>query len=94
MKHSPEVWTEKRNRGLARYLLVDGILLTGGPFAVMMQVIGVLLLRGEGETIGQYFTSSRTWLTFLAHGTLFGLTIGFINWRRNEKAFSNNANNA
>jgi hypothetical protein len=94
MKHSPEAWTEKRNRGFLRYLLIDGILFTGGPFAVMMQVIGVLLLREENETIGQYFTATRTWLTFIAHGTLFGLVIGFINWRRNEKAFSDHANNA
>lgn len=94
MKYSAADWTEKRSRGFVRYLLLDGILFTGGPFAVVMQVIGVFLLRDEGQTIGQYFATSRTWMTFFAHATLFGLVIGFINWRRNEKAFSDNANKA
>ncbi len=86
MKYSPADWAEKRKRGLGRYLMFDGILLTGGPFAVVMQVIGFFLLRDEGQTFGQYFSSARTWTTFFFHATLFGLIIGFINWRRNEKA--------
>jgi uncharacterized membrane protein len=94
MIYSVADWAEKRKRGIARFLMIDGILFTGGPFAVVMQVIGVFLLRDEGQTIGQYFAASRTWMTFLAHGTLFGLVIGFVNWRRNEKAYWHNTNNA
>ena len=86
MKYSPADWAEKRKRGLAKYLIYDGILITGGPFAVVMQIIGVFILRDEGQTIGQYFSAPRTWMTFFFHATLFGLIIGFINWRRNEKA--------
>ena len=85
MKYSAADWAEKKKRGIARYLMVDGILYTGGPFAVVMQVIGVFVLRDEGQTFGQYLSSTRTWMTFLAHGTLFGLIMGFINWWRNEK---------
>ena len=70
-----------------RYLLVDGILFTGGPFAVVMQIVGVFLLRAEGVTVGQYMTASRTWLTFILHGTLFGLIVGYLKWRRNEAEF-------
>lgn len=88
MKYSEAVWAEKRKLGLARYLIIDGILITGGPFAVVMQIIGLFLLREESQTIGQYFTSSRTWTTFFFHGTLFGLVIGYLNWRRNESSFS------
>jgi hypothetical protein len=87
MKYSHSAWAEKRKAGLTRYLLIDGILYAGGPFAVVMQIVGVFLLRDEGQTIGQYFTASRTWITFLLHGTLFGLIVGFLNWRRAEKAF-------
>ena len=90
MKYSPADWVEKRKRGLGRYLMFDGILLTGGPFAVVMQVIGFFLLRDEGQTFGQYFSSARTWTTFFFHATLFGLIIGFINWRRNEKTAAGN----
>jgi uncharacterized membrane protein len=89
MKYSAADWSEKRKRGLARYLMFDGILLTGGPFAVVMQVIGFFLLRDEGQSFGQYFSSSRTWVTFFFHATLFGLIIGFINWRRGEKMLAN-----
>ncbi len=39
MNFSAEIWAEKRKRGLVRYLLIDGILFTGGPFAVVMQII-------------------------------------------------------
>ena len=85
MIYSNADWLEKRNRGLARYLFFDGVLIMGGPFAVVMQVIGFFLLRDEGQTFGQYFSSTRTWITFLAHGILFGLIMGFINWWRNEK---------
>ncbi len=88
MNFSAEIWAEKRKLGLVRYLLIDGILFTGGPFAVVMQIVGIFLLRDEGQTIGQYMTSSRTWLTFLLHGTLFGLIVGYLKWRRNEIEFS------
>jgi hypothetical protein len=87
MKYSNEVWAEKRKLGLGRYLMFDGILWTGGPFAVVMQVIGFFVLRDEGQSFGQYFSSSRTWITFFFHATLFGLIIGFVNWRRNEKMY-------
>jgi len=49
-----------------------------------MQIAGYFLTWGEYETFGAYFTASRTWLTFILHGTLFGLIIGYINWRRNQ----------
>lgn len=86
MKYSEAAWAEKKKRGLVKYLLIDGILYTGGPFAVVMQIIGIFLLRDEGQTIGQYFTSTMTWLTFMLHGTLFGLVVGFLNWKRNESS--------
>ena len=88
MNSTQTAWAEKRKAGLIRYLLVDGILFTGGPFAVVMQIVGVFLLRDEGQTFGQYMTASRTWLTFILHGTLFGLIVGYLKWRRNEAAFS------
>ena len=81
-------WGEKRAGGIASYLFFDGVIKTGGPFAVVMQVIGFFLLREEGQTFAEYFGSSRTWITFFVHATLFGLIMGYINWRRNEAAFS------
>lgn len=91
MKYSNEDWAIKRKSGLIRYLLIDGILIAGGPFAVVMQIVGIFVLRDEGQTIGQYFTATRTWVTFMLHGVIFGLAIGYLNWRRNEKAFEGSA---
>ena len=88
MKYSEADWAVKRERGLLRYLLFDGILITGGPFAVMMQIAGYFIFPGDAQTFGQYFGSSVTWMRFFFHGTLFGLIMGFINWRRNERAFA------
>lgn len=90
MKYSNEVWAGKRSLGIWRYLLVDGILITGGPFAVILQVVGYFLFPGEAQSFGQYFADSTTWVRFMLHGTLFGLVMGFINWRRGEKAFAAN----
>ena len=53
MQYSDADWAEKRKRGIGRYLLIDGIIYTGGPFAVVMQVIGFFFLREEGQTFGQ-----------------------------------------
>jgi hypothetical protein len=88
MSFTGEQWAEKRKGGIARYLFLDGVIFTGGPFAVVMQVVGMFIFREEGQSVGDYMTSSRTWMTFFLHATLFGLIIGFINWRRNEKTFA------
>lgn len=89
MSYTETAWAEKRKGGLVRFLIVDGIFLTGGPFAVLMQIVGIFLLRDEGQTFGQYMTAPRTWVTFILHGTLFGLIVGYIKWRRGESEFGN-----
>lgn len=86
MKYSAEHWEEKRRKGLGRFLLFDGILLTGGPFAVVMQIVGYFLFGDQYQSFGEYFTASKTWMTFMLHGVGFGLVMGLINWRRNERA--------
>ncbi|MBV9240418.1 MAG: hypothetical protein JO314_00285, partial [Acidobacteria bacterium] len=57
------------------------------PFAVMMQVIGYFLFPDGANSYSEYFMSSTTWTSFLLHGTLFGLVMGLIKWRRNESAY-------
>lgn len=81
-------WAERRKLGFVRYLFWNGIVIIGGPFAVVMQVIGYFFLRDEGQSVLEYFSSSRMWITFFFHATLFGGIMGFINWRRNERAFA------
>jgi hypothetical protein len=93
VKYTQEIWQQKREGGILRYLMVDGIFYIGGPFALVMQIVGFFFLRDEGQTFGQYFSSSRMWVTFFAHAILFGGIMGLINWRRNQNAFAQSAKN-
>ena len=63
----------------------------GAPFAVVMQIVGYFVLRDAAQTTGEYFGSSKTWLTFFLHATAFGLIMGFVNWFRSEKTYKNQA---
>jgi uncharacterized membrane protein len=87
MNYSAADWSEKRNKGIIRYLIFDGVIVMGGPFAVVMQVVGYFFLRDDGQTVLEYFGSSRMWTTFFLHATLFGLVMGLINWFRNERLY-------
>jgi hypothetical protein len=93
MKYSDETWIQKRKKGLAAYLFFDGVLILGGIFALVMQVVGYFVLRDSSQTFNDYFSSSITWLTFFGHATLFGLIMGLINWYGNERAFRSRAEN-
>jgi len=73
---------DQQNGGLFRHLLWNGILKMGGPFAVVMQIVGVFVLRDDGQSFGEYFALPRTWVTFFLHATVFGLTMGLITWFR------------
>ena len=81
-------WEQRRTKGLMRYLIVDGILFMGGPFALALQVLGYFLFPDGATSFGAYLASSTTWVRFLLHGTLFGLIAGAIKWRRNEIAYA------
>ena len=91
MLYSPADWANKRKEGMRKFLFWDGVVKLGAPFAFVMKVIGMLVLRGEGQTLGQYITSSMTWTAFFLNATAFGLVMGFVNWRRNEKAYFESA---
>jgi len=43
-----------------------------------MQVVGYFFIRDDGQSFGEYFGASKTWITFFFHATLFGLIMGFI----------------
>lgn len=94
MSETRAQWAEKREKGLGRYLLIDGVLFTGGPFAVILQVVGYFLIADVGTSFGQYFTATMTWITFMLHGGLFGTIMGYVKWRRKEAAFRETAGQA
>ena len=87
MLYTTAEWANKRKDGIAKFLFWEGVVKMGAPFAFVMKVIGMLVFRPEGQTLGQYITSTMTWTAFFLNATAFGLAMGFVNWRRNEKAF-------
>jgi uncharacterized membrane protein len=80
------VHLDQKSNGIFRHLLVNGILKMGAPFAVVMQVVGIFILRDDNQSFREYFASSRTWITFFLHATIFGLAMGLITWFRNQKS--------
>src|SRR5213594_3820071 len=94
MKYTRADWSDKRKSGLLRFLFWDGIIKLGGPFAVIMQIIGYFLLREPSQTFAEYFSSTLTWITFFGHATLFGLVMGLINWYGNEKTYRSRLDNS
>ncbi|MBV9240636.1 MAG: hypothetical protein JO314_01390 [Acidobacteria bacterium] len=91
---SEPVHSEQDNKGLLRHLVFNGILKMGAPFAVVMQIVGVLVLRDDGQSIGNYFAQQRTWVTFFLHATAFGLTMGIITWFKNKRAVNGTSSDA
>lgn len=81
-------WAEKRKKGFITYLLLDGVVITGGIFAVAMQIAGYFLIKDDYQTFADYMASGETWIKFFFHATLFGLIMGYLTWWRNEKAFA------
>ena len=87
MLYSAADWANKRKEGMGKFLFWDGIVKLGAPFAFVMKIIGMLVFRAEGQTLGEYVTSTMTWTAFFLNATAFGLAMGFVNWRRNERAY-------
>ena len=73
MKYAEEVCVEKRKRGLERDLWVDGLLITGGPFAVVMQVIGFYFFAMTDKHLVSISVLRKTWITFFFHASIFDL---------------------
>ena len=58
MLYPPADWANKRKEGISRFLAIDGVLELGAPFASVMKVVGMLVVRAEGQSLGQYISSA------------------------------------
>jgi len=73
-------------KGLTRYLLIDGLLKMGGPFAILMTVFGYFIeYFFNGASLADYVSAGVTWFKFIFLFVFFGLVVGFVGWRANER---------
>lgn len=84
-----EAWEAIRAKGKTRYILLNGIIYTGGIYALVMTIIGYFVEFGLTlSNFSGYFFDSATHIRFFLFATAFGLVMGFIKWHRGEKAFA------
>ena len=73
-------------KGFTRYLLIDGLLKMGGAFAVLMTIFGYFIeYFFNGASLGDYVSDPKTWFKFIFLFVFFGLVVGFIGWKANER---------
>ncbi len=96
-KKQKEEWAKVRAKGRKRYILVNGILIMGGAFAITMfigtQFIG-LLQAYWFNTPYVLIDSTRDVLSgiiggviFVIGGVIFGWLMGVMNWSAKESAY-------
>ncbi len=96
-KKQKEKWAEVRAKGRKRYILVNGILIMGGTFAILMPVFSqvIRLLRFYWfNTPYVSIDSTRDVFGYVADvfgyviaGVLFGWLMGRMNWSATERAY-------
>lgn len=84
-----EAWERVRAKGKIRYILLNGVIFTGGIYALAMTLAGYFIEYGLTlSEFSRYFFDSSTHIRFFLFATIFGLIMGFIKWHRGEKAFA------
>ena len=79
---------EEPKKGAARIILIDGLLIRGGFFALWMIVGGFCIdwFFGRTTSFVEYVSSRATWTYFAFFLFVFGLFIGLDMWFRQKGA--------
>lgn len=84
-----ELWADVRAKGKFRYIVLQGVIITGGLFAMVMTLTGFFIEYGfRFSEFTTYALDSMTHTRFFLFATAFGSIMGVINWNRGEKAFA------
>ena len=84
-----DAWETIRAKGKTRYILLNGVIFTGGIYALAMTLVGYFVEYGFTlSEFSHYFFDTQTHIRFFLFATAFGLVMGFIKWHRGEKAFA------
>ena len=87
--HEKQIWSDIRAKGKFRYIILQGVIITGGLYALMMTVVGYFIEYGFNlSSITTYMFDSRTHTRFFLFATAFGAIMGIIKWNRGERAFA------
>ena len=86
-------WTETRKKGRTRYILLNGIVLIGGFFAVGMLAVDFYFLNSLELSLEAYLGKGMTWISFTINAVIMGLLMGTLNWYGNERNFRNYSQN-
>ncbi len=86
-------WSKIRAKGRKRYILVNGILIIGGSFAILSYLIRMLLGILEAywfNTPYKYTKADSIQVVIILgvfNAVFFGWLMGSTTWSRNEKAY-------
>jgi len=88
-KKQKEEWAKVRAKGRKRYILVNGILIMGGTFAIGVQFIGLLQAYWFNTPYVSIDSTRDVIDVFIGAvcGVLFGWLIGEMAWSAKEKAY-------
>lgn len=87
-------WAEVRARGKGRYILVEGMLKTGGLFATLVLVVNYFYRHGfTSSKISEYLLNGETVFRFFFGVIFFGLWMGLFDWYFSERAYRKSEKN-
>jgi hypothetical protein len=79
-------WMETRARGEGRFILFHGLLRIGLMFAVVKAIGNYFFKYGfTASKVGEYLVSGETIFNFFLEWLYFGLGMGLLLWRLNER---------
>jgi hypothetical protein len=84
-----ELWADTRAKGKLRYIALNGIIISGGLYAMGLTITGYFIEHGfDFSQVIAYATSTTTHTRFFLFATAFGSIWGLIKWNRGERAFA------
>ena len=79
--------SEHSRKGAARTILIDGLVVKGGIFALAMLVGGYFIRNYfHALTVYDYMTAAETWVTFAYYFLSFGSIMGLFEYARAQRA--------
>jgi hypothetical protein len=78
-------WHVTRERGMIRFIIVNGILLLGIPIAIATAVFRFYFGTPGASSWGEYLMSNGTWIGYILQALVTGIVFGAVVWFLNER---------
>jgi hypothetical protein len=87
-------WLEVKAKGRGRYLLVEGIIKSGGIYAILLLIANYFFKYGfTASKVSEYLWNGETVFRFFFGVIFFGLWMGLFDWYFNERQFRKSEKN-